>query len=288
MTAPPGLGRTSFAAGPLAGWIRPRADDDGRRVLLLHGGPGLPDYMDWVAEDLPDWSCASFQQRGLAPSTTEGPFDIATALADVALVLERLAAEGWDRPLVAGHSWGGHLAFHVAVSLADRISGALAIDPLGVVGDMGLPAFVAELRARTSDAGRARIDELDRIEESRPLTADEEIEGLEILWPAYFADPSHLYPFPGFTVSMAANTGLFASLEAERDALQARLQEVPVPVGAVAGALSPMPATASTDTVALIPGAFADVLEDAGHFPWFERPGCVRAALERLLSASFG
>lgn len=253
-------------------------------MLLLHGGPGLADYMGWVADDLPGWACASFQQRGLAPSTTEGPFDVPTAVADVAAVLDHLAGIGWERPLVAGHSWGGHLAFHVAVSLADRIGGALAIDPLGVVGDMGLPAFVAELRARTDDAGRARIDELDRIEGTRPLTAEEEAEALEILWPAYFADPAHVHPYPAFAIAPAANAGLFASLEAERDWLQGSLSAVAVPVGAVAGACSPMPATASTDAVALIPGAFADVVDRAGHFPWHERPGCIATALERLLN----
>jgi pimeloyl-ACP methyl ester carboxylesterase len=35
-------------------------------------------------------------------------------------------------------------------------------------------------------------------------------------------------------------------------------------------------------TAQAIPGCWLDVVDDAGHFPWFERPGCVRSALRRL------
>jgi proline iminopeptidase len=39
---------------------------------------------------------------------------------------------------------------------------------------------------------------------------------------------------------------------------------------------------AAAATVRSIRGAWLEVIDDAGHFPWFERPGCVRAALQRL------
>src|SRR4051794_34767849 len=50
---------------------------------------------------------ATFQQRGLAPSTTEGPYDIPTAVEDVRAVLRELGEPG---VVLAGHSWGAHLA----------------------------------------------------------------------------------------------------------------------------------------------------------------------------------
>ena len=124
----------TFRTDELTGWVRPGNDD--RKVLLLHGGPGLShDYLLPLAETLDGWTVASFQQRGLAPSTTEGPFDITTAVADVAKVLDEL---GWERPLIAGHSWGGLLAWHVAAALGDRLGGVLTIDSMGAVGDMGM------------------------------------------------------------------------------------------------------------------------------------------------------
>jgi pimeloyl-ACP methyl ester carboxylesterase len=37
-----------------------------------------------------------------------------------------------------------------------------------------------------------------------------------------------------------------------------------------------------TSTVERIPGAWADIVDGAGHFPWVEQPGCVRRSLDRL------
>ena len=45
-----------------------------------------------------------------------------------------------------------------------------------------------------------------------------------------------------------------------------------------------MPVTASTGTTTAIgSAALIQVLGGAGHFPWVERPGALRAALDRLL-----
>ena len=48
-----------------------------------------------------------------------------------------------------------------------------------------------------------------------------------------------------------------------------------------------MPADeAAGATARAIPGARLDIVEGAGHFPWFEHPGCVRAALDRLTAGA--
>jgi pimeloyl-ACP methyl ester carboxylesterase len=44
--------------------------------------------------------------------------------------------------------------------------------------------------------------------------------------------------------------------------------------------------SASVDTAALIPGARVEVIEEAGHFSWLERPGVVRAAVEAMLQGA--
>ena len=59
--------------GPIWG---SRSPDAGRNLLLLHGGPGLGDYMDLLGEETSGWRTISYQQRGLLPSTQHGPFDI--------------------------------------------------------------------------------------------------------------------------------------------------------------------------------------------------------------------
>lgn len=269
----------TFRTDELAGWVR--RSESGREVLLLHGGPGLShDYLLPLVETLPNWSVASFQQRGLAPSTTDGPFDVPTAVADVAKVLDEL---GWERPLIAGHSWGGLLAWHVAVALGDRLGGVLAIDSMGAVGDMGMPQFIAELRRRLTPESAAQLARWDALEEERPLTEVEELAALELLWPSYFADPAQAPPFVPIALSVPANTILMASAIEHQAAVIEGLPRIRIPSGALVGSGSPIPKSASFGAMDLVPGSWVEVLEGAGHFVWHEQPGAVATALDRLL-----
>src|SRR6476469_5216174 len=160
----------------LAGWVTGR----GREVLLLHGGPGMTDYMASLLPELGGYQVASFQQRGVAPSTLAGPFDVPTLRDDVIDVLDTL---GWHAPVMIGHSWGGHLLLHLLAATPSRVGAALAVDPLGGVGDGGLAAFQVELMRRLPDATVGRLKELDAIEASRPLTQTEALESMELAWP---------------------------------------------------------------------------------------------------------
>ena len=194
---------------------------------------------------------------------------------------------GWDQAYVVGHSWGGHLLLHVAVSAPERLSGALAVDPLGGVGDGGMATFERHMAERTPEVARAQALELDARAVQGEGTADEFIEALRLMWPAYFADPGQAPPMPDIRASTAAYSGLFASLARESAGLAAALPAVTVPFGFVAGAGSPMPVDeAAAATGAVIPGAWLDVVDGAGHFPWYERPGRVRAALDRLVAGA--
>ena len=86
-----------------------RRDRDAPPALVLHGGPGMgAENVVGLVEELDGlFETAVPQQRGLAPSTLEGPRDVETHVADAVAVLDQLA---WDRPWLIGHSWGGHLA----------------------------------------------------------------------------------------------------------------------------------------------------------------------------------
>jgi pimeloyl-ACP methyl ester carboxylesterase len=274
--------RATFEAavpgGRLCGWIA----GDGPPVLLLHGGPGMSfDYLDSIAgELLPAFRVASYQQRGLAPSTLEGPFAVEREVADAVAVL---AALGWERAWIVGHSWGGHLLLHLAVAVPERFHGGLAVDPLGGAGDGGTAEFEAEMARRTPAADRRRAQELDERAMRGERTEEEAQESLRLFWPAYFADPARTLAFPTLPMSLPAYAGVWESINAELPRLSEALGRVTVPLGFLAGAESPMPvAGAAGATAAAVPGAWLEVVDGAGHFPWFERPGCVRAALERL------
>ena len=66
--------------------------------------------------------------------------------------------------------------------------------------------------------------------------------------------------------------------------LEASLPVTRVPVGVLVGELSPMPPSAGVDSAARIPGAWSRIEPDAGHFVWHESPGCLLAAMDRLVT----
>ena len=268
--------------GRLAGSVTGQGDP----VLVLHGGPGLPwTYLEPLVEELaPAYRVAAYQQRGLPPSTAAAPYDVRTQVADVAAVLDAL---GWERAVVAGHSWGGHLLLHALVEMPGRIAAAVVIDPLGGVGDGGEAAFDAEMSRRTPPESVARAEELDKRAMEGHGTDDDLAESLAIFWPAYFAEPAAAPPFPALSFSVEAYAGTFESLHAELPGLAARLAGLAVPTLFVHGGGSPMPVTASTDTAEAIgAAATVEVIAGAGHFPWHERPGALRASLDRLVHAT--
>jgi pimeloyl-ACP methyl ester carboxylesterase len=273
-------------------WIEFTTHDDapllaGRRagsgppVLLLHGGPGLGfDYLRDLADELAQENdVAWYQQRGLAPSAAEGPYTVAADVGDARRVLDAL---GWQRAYVVGHSWGGHLALHVAEAMPERLLGVLAVDPLGSVGDGRWPEFDQEILRRTPESTRERAREIDELTTAGAADDELALEGMRLVWPAYFADPEHAPPMPELRIATERSAAMFPSILQELPALEAGLPGISVPVGFVHGSHSPMPLAASTDAADRIPDGWVEVVEGAGHFVWVEAPGAVLGALRRL------
>ena len=264
--------------GSLSGWTT----GAGEPLVLLHGGPGLSSlYLDELALDLARTNrVALFQQRGVSPSTTAGPFTVAQAIDDVLSVLDAL---DWSRPTVVGHSWGGHLALRLAAAVPERLQGVLAVEPLGIVGDGGMAAFEAEMVARTPAHDRERANELDDRAMAGRGTPAEALESLRLFWPAYFADPENPPPMPEMQLSVDAYSGIIGEAAAGTDRVVAALSAGRVPYGVVAGGASPIPwGQAARASAEISPRAFLTIVPGAGHFPWVGAPGCVQAALERL------
>ena len=113
----------------------------GPPVVLLHGGPGLWDYLAPLAALLDDtFTVIRFDQRGCGRSTGGGPFTIAQAVDDMDQVR---AALGFDRWAVAGHSWGAELALRCAARHPDRTTAIAYIAGVGAGNDFR-GAYAAE------------------------------------------------------------------------------------------------------------------------------------------------
>ena len=117
---PDGASLWTAVTGPTA--------DAGREpptVLLANGGPGCCDYLAPVAAMLDDVArVIRFEQRGCGRSSPEGPFDLATTLADVEAIRTH---HGFERWIVGGHSWGADLALGYGLHHPERAIGLLCL-----------------------------------------------------------------------------------------------------------------------------------------------------------------
>ena len=253
--------------------IRVRGPEHGARLLVLHGGPGLSDtYMDGLIDEFADtYRVATYAQRGVAPSTARGPFDLSTQAGDTIAVLDAL---GWEDAVVLGHSWGGTLLLHVIAAHPDRVRAAIALDPIGAVGDGGIEEFQTELMSRLEPESLARLAEPD-------LTAEEQ---LALIWPGYFPRGSDVPPpLPGTSLDVEVMEAGQTALAAVQIELADRLRGSTVPILFITPPGSPIPATASEATAAAIGDAASVTSIGVAHFPWLLESGLFRTAVDDFL-----
>ncbi len=157
--------RVPVDGGDIVAWVRDATDAD-NKALLLHGGPGMSDYLSTLADELDGLlTTARYQQRGLAPSVVDGDVSVEGHVRDAVAVMDEL---GWHKPVVIGHSWGGYLALHLATAHPDRVRALVILDSLGATGDGGVSEFVPRLRRNITATDLARMAELEAIENPTP------------------------------------------------------------------------------------------------------------------------
>lgn len=251
-------------AGPLA-LATVEAGTGGRPLLLVHGFTGgkedFGDHLDRLAGD--GWHAVAPDLRGHgsspAPAAGYGFGDLA---ADVLGVADD---RGWDRFALLGHSMGGMVAQHVALTAPSRLTalvllgtthGAVAIDPalaalaVEVVSSEGMTGLLAAQKAL--GGGPFASEAATRLRERRPE------------WEAY-ADRRLLAASPDMYVEAV---GMMLAAASQLDALSGLAVPTLVMVGEQDRTFLP----GSRDLAATIPGARLVVVSGAGHSPHVEEP----------------
>jgi pimeloyl-ACP methyl ester carboxylesterase len=270
--------------GTLHGW---RDGHGPHTAVCFHGGPGLGDLTGPLAELLGDvFTSVRYQQRGQPPTTIQRPYTVEANVADALAVIDQAAGgHAW----IVGFSWGGYLGLEVLAASPERVQGAILIDPLGAFSS-AIDEFGEHLTANVPPRLADRLVELAGRSDRGETTAAEDVELDRIVWRCYFADPERAVPMPAWRANGECFNETVTSIRERdrlgtlRDALAALPTDLPVLF--VHGARGPMPLWSSTDTAALMPNARVEVIEDAGHFLFYEQPERLRAVVTGFVEAA--
>lgn len=247
------------------------AGGSGSGMVLLHGGPGLWDYLGPLASSLEDGlTVVRYDQRGAGRSDHVGPYTLERSVADCEAVRE---ASGFEDLVVAGHSWGAGLALLYALSHQERVRGVLYIAGVGFDWPSWKAEFHREAVSRLSAQEAARLAALGTLDN---LSPDEEAERTSLRWVTDYCDRrvgqerAAEMLAAGFAINYASNRELSHELEATgADAWYGRLSKLRCPVLVIQGAADPRPLAAVDGMVEALPTCRRVILE-GGHFPWVE------------------
>ncbi len=282
-------GFTSTTPVPL--YWREDGPEEGRPIMLLHGGPGA--QHEYLYPQMLALAAAhrlfTYDQRGGGRSRTDDPSPITwrTQVEDLARVIrERATTGGLDDLTVVGYSWGALLAMLYAIAAASDgtmppIRQLVLISPAPITRHWRTE-FEAELSARQQGPAVAALRaELDASGLRQTDPAAYRQRSFELSVAGYFADPRRAESLTPFRVTARTQHSVWDSLGDFdlRDALRA----VHLPVLVIHGRRDPIP-VASAEAVAQSLGAPLVLLDDCGHVPYIEQPQALFSAIARFLT----
>ena len=252
-------------------------------VLLCHGGPGQWDYLEPVAELLPEYSVHRFDQRGCGRSSGPADYTVAGAVEDI----EDLRRHwGYQRWAVFGHSWGATLALAYAWTHPSRVDRLVYCSGVGPGNDWRAPYREAE-RARLTVEQFERRQQLEQADRAPA----EEIEYLTLCWCTDYADPEtglewarHDATNAPAKVNFTANRQLSEEAYAwSAEDVATACQQVTAPTLVVHGEADPRPSWNARRIAERIAGAQFTEIPDAGHELWRENAEDFAAVLRGFL-----
>ncbi|MFD6100486.1 alpha/beta fold hydrolase [Nocardiopsis flavescens] len=278
MTLPRTHGLTPVGDGARLHWTALGHARGRPPVVLLHGGPGLPDYLGDLAPMVADLTRVHrYDQRGTGRSPWRGRHTLARHADDLAALLD-----AWDAPsaVLVGHSYGADLAARFCLRHPGRAAAVQFV--CGPFTGDWRAGYRAERARRMSPRERERLVAL----EGMHRTGEQEVELLTLAWSTDHADPERGRSRAARAARLRrpVNWAMNAELgeQARRDPLDARLDELgrclPARAAILAGARDPRPVSALEALARRLSLPLVQV-GDAGHEPWLERPEAVRAHL---------
>lgn len=263
-------------------------------VVLLHGGPGVPDYLGDVSALLsPMHHVIRFDQRGTGHS---GRSVERYGLNDYVEDLESVRrAFGIDRLALFGHSWGGTLAQLYAAHYPERVARLCLCDSgIGLGADWKVMerAVMAHNRRRGGIGGFALLG-LDQLIAMLPGAAGDRgaRRMMARVWRNYFESPRDApAPSPEWLAGVHSRP-IFATRRSAIEADAAELQGTEVDSAAEVLIIFGEHDIYGDTTELLLsryPSARSVVIPGAGHLPWLQNRPVFAKELESFFATGSG
>jgi len=245
----------------------------GDTILLLHGGPGVPDYLADVSAILAaKHRVVRFDQRGTGRSACDsGQYRLNDYVDDVDAVRR---ACGLEQLNLFGHSWGGLVAQLYAARHPGRVGKlCLCNSSIGLCNDWKAMerAVMAHNRRRSGLWGFMLLG-VDQLLAMLPGAAGDRAARrmMARVWRNYFDPPASAPPASNEWLAGVHSRAILATRRAARAASASEIQgAMPAPVLIVFGE-SDIYGTTTEILIARYPRARVVVIPGAGHVPWLQ------------------
>jgi pimeloyl-ACP methyl ester carboxylesterase len=197
---------------------------------------------------------------------------------DVVAIREALGIARWD---LLGHSWGGGIAMLAASRDVVGVRRLVLVDSVGPTSAW-IPSLHDAALARLSGVERQALAAID----PRMLHAgDPAVHGeySRAIYPAYFADHEFTSLFRPPHEASATGAAVAARLRREGYDWRARVRSIASRTLVVHGSADVIPSHVAHAIAALMPHATVEIIDGAGHMPFFERPERFFAAVRGFL-----
>ncbi len=281
----------------------------GAPVLVVHGGPGIPDPRPWPGLDAlgERWRFVFYDQRGCGRSThpierldgksfwqrareLDRTLGLGAQLADIERIRRIL---GRDRIVLVGHSFGAFMAALYAAEMPEHVAGLVLVAPASLVvfPNERHDLFATVGRLLTGDSAKqyeAFQRELFDFE-GNFAKSEGELAALYGRFGGFYGratgiDPSLLTPEPGVPAGGFMPFAVFLGMGRRHDYSEA-LGAVTAPVLVVHGERDVEPLSASEEMASYFPRARTVVVPGAGHFVQRDAPAELARRLGEFLGA---
>lgn len=281
---------------------------DGRNILVVHGGPGLPFLQPMSGLDAltGNFRFHYYDQRGCGESTR--PIDrfdspnvyenmqtldrslgLGAQIADIERIRRIL---GDDKLILIGHSWGGFLASLYAAEFPEHVEALVLISPANTLvmpqPDEGSDLFAAVREGLPPDQ-QAEFDEF--MAEYMDFNAlfqksEADLAAMNEQFGKYYVQVADI---PARMPPQGKSGGWMVWAQylsmGQRHDYRPALKNVNVPVLVIHGANDLQSESASRMYGEAFPNAQFIVIENAGHFPFEEQPDAFAEIVGAFLTA---